>query len=99
MRHWFQFSIIDMLVTTAVAAGFTTLNFIEYDIGSGLSIVQKGWPLPFVTNHSLDGTAWQWTGLAINVFFGLFISGLAMMMSSRVRRRRHREISSDKICG
>ena len=80
--HWYQLSIVELILATAVVAVVVCLSAIRHDIGSGFSIVVYGFPLPFITNHSASGISVDGFALISNVVLWI-LSILALIITSR----------------
>ena len=66
-RHWYQISVLDLIVIAAVAAIIVRLNFVGHDVGSGFSIIDYGIPFPILTDHSEFGRSVDGIALLIDV--------------------------------
>ena len=65
-RHWYQISVLDLIVIAAVAAIIVRLNFVGHDVGSGFSIIDYGFPFPILTDHSEFGRSVDGIALLID---------------------------------
>ncbi len=86
MKHWFRFSIADSFTAIVIAAIFVVANVVQRDIGSGVYILQQGWPMPAATNHSLNGITIHWAGVWTNIVTGVATVGVAALTVGKLRR-------------
>ncbi len=86
MRRLFQFSTLDLLFGTVVAAGFAMLNRVEWDIGSGGEVLRKGWPKPYEIVPTIGWYFFSWPNLIKNIIAGLLLTLLAMLLFSKLRQ-------------
>lgn len=82
--RWYQLTITEMILVVAVAAILSKLNLLGRDVGSGLSIIVYGIPLPFLTHHSAFGMSLDPINLSIDVVSWILMIAVVIGATRRI---------------
>lgn len=85
LKRWYQLSVGELILGAAVAAVIAHLSIVGRDIGSGVSIVVYGFPLPFLTDHSVFGGSVNGIALSVDVVLWIFATAALILAVRKIR--------------
>ncbi|MEM7477127.1 MAG: hypothetical protein AAF483_19260 [Planctomycetota bacterium] len=80
-----QLSISDLFVLIATAAVLAFVNLLQRDVGSGITIVEQGWPMAVAIIHPIHGMVIHWPSIWANLATAVVAMVVAVLILRTLR--------------